>query len=60
VAAARAELFKANARFLLAIRGKLTSDQWKQVQEFRAERPKTMQRWRPGGPQDGPPQDAPQ
>ena len=36
VAQARAELEKANARFLLAIRGKLTPEQWKQVQEFRA------------------------
>ena len=36
VAQARAELEKANARFLLAIRGKLTPEQWKQVQAFRA------------------------
>jgi Spy/CpxP family protein refolding chaperone len=35
VASARAELEKANARFLLAIRGKLTPDQWKMVQDFR-------------------------
>lgn len=35
VAAARAELEKANARYLLALRSKLTPDQWKQVQEFR-------------------------
>jgi Spy/CpxP family protein refolding chaperone len=35
VAQARAELEKANARFLFALRGKLTPDQWKQVQEFR-------------------------
>ena len=35
VAQARAELEKANARFLLALRAKLTPDQWKQVQEFR-------------------------
>jgi len=35
IAQARAELEKANARFLLAIRSKLTPDQWKQVQEFR-------------------------
>ncbi len=35
VAGARAELEKANARFLLAIRSKLTPDQWKQVQDFR-------------------------
>jgi hypothetical protein len=38
VAQARAELEKANARYLLAIRGKLTPEQWKQVQDFRARR----------------------
>jgi len=37
VAQARADLEKANARFLLAIRGKLTPDQWKQLQAIRAE-----------------------
>jgi periplasmic protein CpxP/Spy len=31
-AQARAELEKANARFLLAVRGQLTADQWKQMQ----------------------------
>jgi Spy/CpxP family protein refolding chaperone len=36
IAQARAELEKANARFLLAIRAKLTPEQWKLVQEFRA------------------------
>ena len=36
VAQARAELEKANARYLLAIRAKLTPEQWKQVQAFRA------------------------
>jgi periplasmic protein CpxP/Spy len=36
VAQARAELEKANARFLFALRSKLTPDQWKQVQEFRS------------------------
>ena len=36
VAQARAELEKANARFLLAIRSKLTPDQWKQLQAIRA------------------------
>ena len=36
VAQSRAELEKANARFLLAIRNKLTPEQWKQVQAFRA------------------------
>ncbi len=60
VAAARAELFKANARFLLAIRVKLTPEQWKQVQEFRAEHPLAARRWGRGGPQDGPPQTPPQ
>jgi len=38
VAQARAELEKANARFLLEIRGKLTAEQWKQLQAMRAER----------------------
>ena len=51
VAQARAELEKANARFLLAIRAKLTPDQWKQVQAFRAER-QEMRHW--GGPGAGP------
>ena len=37
VVAARGELEKANARFLLAIRDKLTPDQWKQVKSFREE-----------------------
>ena len=61
VAQARAELFKANARFLLAIRGKLTPDQWKQIQDYRAEHPGAMQRWRQGGPQPGsPPPDSEQ
>jgi len=36
VAQARAELEKGNARFLLAIRGKLTPDQWKRLQADRA------------------------
>jgi len=35
VAQARAELEKANARFLFELRAKLTPEQWKQVQEFR-------------------------
>jgi len=38
VAQARAELEKANAGFLLAIRGKLTAEQWKIVQDYRASR----------------------
>jgi periplasmic protein CpxP/Spy len=37
VAQARAELEKANAGFLLAIRAKLTPEQWKQMQAFRAD-----------------------
>jgi periplasmic protein CpxP/Spy len=36
VAQARAELEKANARFLLAIRSKLTPEQWKQMEADRA------------------------
>jgi periplasmic protein CpxP/Spy len=57
IAQARAELEKANARFLLAIRAKLTPDQWKQIQDFRAEHPGAMRRWRQGGqaPQAAPP-----
>ena len=51
VAQARAELEKANARFLLAIRAKLTPEQWKGLQAARAER---MQQWRQGGLQAGP------
>jgi len=38
VAQARAELEKANARFLLALRAKLTPDQWKELQSMRMER----------------------
>jgi periplasmic protein CpxP/Spy len=51
VAQARAELEKANARYLIAIRAKLTPDQWKTLQAARAER---IQQWRNGGPQAGP------
>jgi len=47
VAAARAELEKANARFLLAIRSKLTPEQWKTLQ---ADRLKTPPMGGPGGP----------
>ncbi len=57
VAQARAELEKANARFLLAIRGKLSPEQWKDLKAARAER---MDRrgWRDrrdGGKPQGPP-----
>lgn len=38
VAQARAELEKGNARFLLALRAKLTPDQWKTLQAMRMER----------------------
>lgn len=45
IAQARAELEKANARFLLALRGKLTADQWKQVQQFREDRGQERGGW---------------
>jgi periplasmic protein CpxP/Spy len=48
VAQARAELEKANARFLLAIRSKLTPEQWKQMEADRASRPHGE--WGRGGP----------
>lgn len=49
VAQARAELEKANARFLFELRAKLTPDQWKQVQEFRQSH-EGMHQMRHGGP----------
>jgi Spy/CpxP family protein refolding chaperone len=60
VASARAELEKANARYLLALRGKLTPEQWKQLQADRERRGgfgrdgegrggPGGQGWRPGG-----------
>jgi Spy/CpxP family protein refolding chaperone len=55
VAQARAELEKANARFLLALRGKLTPDQWKQLQAERANRHEERRGWEPGGPGRGGP-----
>ena len=72
VAQARAELEKANARFLLALRAKLTPDQWKELKTMRAERIQHMDRGerfehrrapghRDGGdPQPPPPPPAPQ
>lgn len=45
VAQARAELEKANARFLLEIRGKLTPDQWKTLQSARADRMQQRHSW---------------
>lgn len=53
VAQARAELEKANARYLLALRSKLTPDQWKTVQAFRQGREFHDWRQRDRGP-DGP------
>ena len=49
VAQSRAELEKANARFLFELRAKLTPDQWKQVQEFRQNRPGMHRNWENGG-----------
>jgi len=49
VAQARAELEKANARFLLALRGKLTPEQWKVVQAERNNRREERRGWEPGG-----------
>lgn len=53
VAQARAELEKANARFLFALRAKLTPEQWKQVQEFRQNHEGMRRNWRNGGPRPG-------
>lgn len=59
VAQARAELEKANARFLLAIRGKLSADQWKGLKAWRAERAERRRNWGgqggPSAPQGPPP-----
>jgi Spy/CpxP family protein refolding chaperone len=73
VAQARAELEKANARFLLALRGKLTPEQWKMVQAERANRGQERRGWekrdqrpgerrqgREGRPQMPPPPPGPQ
>lgn len=51
VVQARGELERANARFLLAIREKLTADQWKQL---RAQRDEPSRDWRPDGRGRGP------
>jgi len=53
VAQARADLEKANARFLLALRAKLTPDQWKALQALRTEH-RDRQTWRQRGPRRGP------
>jgi Spy/CpxP family protein refolding chaperone len=49
VAQARAELEKANARYLLALRSKLTPEQWKMVQTERANRGQGRGAWRQDG-----------
>jgi hypothetical protein len=49
VAQVRAELEKANARYLLALRSKLSPEQWKQVQEFRENRGQMRGNWGEGG-----------
>jgi len=54
VAQARAELEKANARFLLAIRSKLSPDQWKELKAARAERMEQHRVWREGRQGDKP------
>jgi protein CpxP len=53
IAQARAELEKANARFLLAIRGQLTADQWKQMQAMHENRGEDRGRDGRGWGQDG-------
>jgi hypothetical protein len=53
IAQARAELEKANARFLFALRAKLTPEQWKQVQEFRATHDGKRRNWDREGPRHG-------
>ncbi len=55
VAQARAELEKANARYLLALRSKLTPDQWKQIQEFRESHRGMRDRFGPDGRRGGRP-----
>jgi len=56
VAQARAELEKANARFLLAIRGKLTPEQWKLMQADRAKHESLGWGQGPGGPEGNRPE----
>jgi len=54
VAQARAELEKANARFLLALRSKLSPEQWKQLQADRARHEQDRHGWgRDGEGRDG-------
>jgi periplasmic protein CpxP/Spy len=49
VAQARAELEKANARFLFALRAKLSPEQWKQVQDFRQSHDGMRREWHRDG-----------
>lgn len=53
VAQSRAELEKANARFLLGLRSKLTPEQWKQLEAERANRRDERRGWEPGRPGRG-------
>lgn len=53
IAQARAELEKANARFLLALRAKLTPDQWKQLQQLRETSGPNRREWGPDTPRSG-------
>jgi len=61
IAQARADLEKANAAFLLAIRAKLTPEQWKMVKAYRASHEQAGREgampprgnWHPGGPGAG-------
>jgi hypothetical protein len=55
LAQARAELEKANARYLLAIRSKLTPEQWKQVEAFRSKHMQEGHGWDPEGRMHGGP-----
>ena len=48
VAQARADLEKANARFLLGLRRKLTPDQWKRLQELHSNPGPASSGWTPG------------
>lgn len=52
VVAARGALERANANFLLALRMKLTPEQWKQIKDFRAEggMHAMHRQWGPNGP----------
>jgi Spy/CpxP family protein refolding chaperone len=51
VAQARAELEKANAHFLFELRGKLTPEQWTQVQAIRTNRQQGQRGWQQRGGQ---------